>query len=188
MKVICISGKAQAGKDTYANFLAHELRVDGYKVVIMHYADILKFICRTYLNWDGEKDEYGRWLLQHVGTDVIRQRANDFFAYTLMSIIDNLRDFTGWDYVIIPDTRFKNELSITRYFCLPSVHIRVERPNFDNGLTAEQRAHESETALDDAPYDFLITNSGTLADLHDAAITTVADLTGAHQIIMEEFM
>lgn len=45
MKIIAISGKAQHGKDTTAEFLKSELETHGYKVQIAHYADLLKYIC-----------------------------------------------------------------------------------------------------------------------------------------------
>lgn len=187
MKVICISGKAQAGKDTYAGFLASELRSDGYKVLVTHYADLLKFVCKNMLDWDGEKDEHGRWLLQYVGTDVIRKQSSDFFAYTLNSLLDYLKEFAGWDFVLIPDTRFRNELDTVKEFGFPMFHFRVERPNHDAGLTEAQRNHPSETSLDNETYDLIIENDGTLRDLREAAETTVVWMTGSHQLRMEEF-
>lgn len=48
MKVICISGKAQHGKDTSANLLKMMLEADGYKVLIAHYGDLVKYICKTF--------------------------------------------------------------------------------------------------------------------------------------------
>ena len=59
MKVICISGKAQHGKDTTAAILKELLEADGKSVKIAHFADLLKFICKTYFDWDGQKDERG---------------------------------------------------------------------------------------------------------------------------------
>lgn len=187
MKVICISGKAQAGKDTYAGYLAEELRSDGYKVLIVHYADLLKFICKQMLDWDGEKDKHGRWLLQYVGTDIIRKQCDDFFAYTLISILDYLKGFAGWDFVLIPDARFKNEIDVVKEFGFPMLHFRVERPGCDLELTEEQKNHPSETGLDDEQYDLIIDNDGTLRDLQNAAETTVVWMTGQHQMKMEEF-
>ena len=173
--------------DTYAQYLAEELRVDGYKVLVTHYADLLKFACKSFLDWDGIKDEHGRWLLQYIGTDVIRKQSDDFFAYTLMSLLDYLKGYAGWDFVIIPDTRFKNELDIVKEFGFPMFHIRIERPNYDAGLTDTQKNHPSETSLDGEVYDLIIENDGTLNDLHDAADTTVVWMTGEHQMRMEEF-
>ena len=65
MMVLCISGKAQHGKDTSANMLREMLEEDGFRVLVVHYADLLKYVCRSFFGWNGEKDETGRSLLQY---------------------------------------------------------------------------------------------------------------------------
>ena len=77
MKVICISGKAQHGKDTSALMVKEMLEDDGYKVLIAHYGDLVKYICRTFFQWNGEKDEAGRSLLQRIGTDAVGELCTD---------------------------------------------------------------------------------------------------------------
>ena len=72
LKIYAISGKAQHGKDTFAELLYQELTDKGYKVLVTHYGDLVKYICKTIFNWDGQKDEKGRHLLQYVGTDIFR--------------------------------------------------------------------------------------------------------------------
>ena len=47
MKIITVSGKARHGKDFTANAIADILKGKGNKVLITHYADLLKFICRN---------------------------------------------------------------------------------------------------------------------------------------------
>ena len=74
MKIITISGKAQHGKDTTAEMLKKKLEELQYKVLIIHYADYVKYVCRQYFNWDGNKDEKGRTILQQVGTNLARAR------------------------------------------------------------------------------------------------------------------
>lgn len=78
MKVILISGKAQNGKDTVAAYMREKLTEDKHRVLITHYADLLKYICRSYFGWDGVKDEKGRKMLQYVGTDVIRKKTRAY--------------------------------------------------------------------------------------------------------------
>ena len=78
MKVILISGKARHGKDTLAGMMKEELERKSKRVLIAHYADLLKFICKNFFGWNGEKDDNGRALLQRVGTDVIRKQNPDY--------------------------------------------------------------------------------------------------------------
>ena len=168
MKVILISGHAQNGKDTAAGFIKKYLEDHGERVQIMHYADLLKFICKEYFGWNGLKDERGRKMLQHVGTDVIRRRYPDFWVEWLTSLIEALS--YEWDYVIIPDTRFPNEVDLMKDMYDECWHIRVVRPWFESPLTEEQRSHPSETALDDYEPDFMLYNDGTLDDLKGESI------------------
>lgn len=157
MKIITISGHAQNGKDFCANLIKQKLETRGEKVLIAHYADLLKYICKTFFGWDGQKNIEGRTLLQYVGTDVIRQKNPDYWINFLIGIINLFPD--EWDYVIIPDTRFPNENDLMKeYFDVTTV--RITRPNFDNGLTEDQQKHESETALDNYGFDFYIVNNG----------------------------
>ena len=88
MKVITISGKAQNGKDTTAGLLKAALEADGYKVLITHYADLLKYICKQFFGWDGQKDDAGRHILQYVGTDIIRQKRPDYWVGFVTSILE----------------------------------------------------------------------------------------------------
>ena len=46
LKIYAISGKAQHGKDTFAEFLYQELTEKGYKVLVTHYGDLVKYICK----------------------------------------------------------------------------------------------------------------------------------------------
>ena len=143
MEVILISGKAGHGKDTLAGFLKELMEKDGKSVLITHYGDLLKHLCRNLFNWDGKKDEHGRHLLQYVGTDVIRKQDPDYWVKFMHKLLELFKD--EWDYVLIPDTRFPNEIEGMADF--NPKHIRIVRPGF-NMLTEEQQKHPSETALD----------------------------------------
>lgn len=164
MRVICIGGKAQHGKDTLAKYLKEGLEQRGKRVQIIHYGDLLKYICTMYFNWNGKKDEAGRTLLQKVGTDKIRSRNPNFWVAFVADLLDALQD--EWDYVLIPDTRFVNEVELMKTcFIANTTYIRVVRTGFDNGLTEEQKNHISETALDDYEPDIYVYNHRSLEDL-----------------------
>lgn len=154
MKIILISGKATAGKDASANILKNILEANNKKVLITHYADLLKYIAKTFFNWNGEKDEYGRQLLQWLGTDIIRNKRPDYW-------VDFISDFlklfpSEWDYVIIPDVRFPNEIERMKNDSWDVFTLRVERLNYESSLTEEQKSHVSETALDGYKFDYII--------------------------------
>ena len=171
IKFICISGKAQHGKDTTASILYNQLTESGKKVVLVHYADLLKFICKEYFGWNGEKDDTGRTLLQKVGTDVIRKQEPDYWVDFILKIVSFFNN--EWDYIIIPDTRFPNELNKITENGYHLIHIRVIRPEFESSLTVEQQQHISEIALDNVEPDIEVFNRGTIEEL----IRVVQDVT-----------
>lgn len=154
---ILYSGRARHGKDTSAEITKEILEEKGYKVLITHYADLLKFICKNFFGWDGKKDEAGRTLLQRVGTNCIREQDPDYWVDFIANLIRMFPDH--FDYVIIPDTRFPNEIDRIADAGFPATHVRVVRPDFESQLTEEQKNHPSETALNDVEPDFLIRNT-----------------------------
>ncbi len=172
MKIICISGHARSGKDTSAKILRQIFWGYGKRVLITHYADLLKFICEKFLGSDGAKDENGRHLLQYVGTDVVRKQEPDFWVNFIIEVLKFFPD--QWDYVLIPDCRFANEIEKLREAGFDTVHIRIERDSFDNGLSEEQKNHISETSLDNEDADYIIHNTGTVADLYKELYSIVS--------------
>ena len=176
MKVICISGKAQSGKDTFAELVYENLTGKGKKAIIIHYADLLKYICRTFFNWDGDKStELGRSLLQYIGTDVVRAKQPDFWVDFVKAILNLFPE--KWEYAIIPDARFENEITVlSNDETLDVVSVRVERENYDNGLSEEQRSHRSENSLDEYPFDYYIENNQDMSALKDAAELFTTDI------------
>lgn len=159
MKICCISAKAQHGKDTAAKLIKERLEYKGQRVLITHYADLLKFICVKFFGWNEVKDEAGRSLLQYIGTDVVGKKNPAYWAEFIVSILKMFED--TWDYVLIPDCRYPIEVeTMKKHF--DTIILRVERPNFDNGLTEAQKAHPSETHMDNYNFDFALLNNGSL--------------------------
>ena len=168
-QVICISGKAQHGKDTTAQFIKEYLEEHGKSVIVMHYSDLLKFIVRTYFGWNGEKDEDGRALLQYVGTDRIRSQSPDYWTDFAVGLIEMFPD--EWDYAILADCRFPNEVECFKNTEFDTFHLRVIRAPFVSPLTPEQQLHLSETALDGVKADDYLLNTGTLEEYRKTVCT-----------------
>ncbi len=156
MKIITISGKARHGKDSAALYVQDFLMCRGHSCMILHYADFLKYILKQYFQWDGKKDEKGRALLQNVGTNIVRKRNPNFWIEIIDSLIDGI--FYDYDYIIIPDTRFPNEIDYWKRSQMLLTCIKVVRPSEDivDQLTPQAQLHESETALDNYDFDYII--------------------------------
>lgn len=156
MKIILISGKAEAGKTTAANIIKYYLCGIGKRAAIVPYGQYVKDTAKMIFGWDGQKDENGRQLLQWWGTDVVRKKNENFWVNTVMRLAAVLDGEI--DYLIIDDCRFPNEIDLWKdeYGYLT---LRIERPGHDNALNDKQRKHPSEMALDD--YEFDVTISAT---------------------------
>ena len=102
-------------------------------------------------------------MLQQVGTEGIRSKEPDYFV----GFVADMLYFFGdqWDYVLIPDTRFPNEIDYLKNTGFDVLYIRVIRENFESPLTEEQQNHPSETALDEYDADVMLYNDSTLDDL-----------------------
>ena len=104
-----------------------------------------------------------RDIMQVLGTDLLRQGFNNniHVAATLGSIKEN-------EKVIITDMRFPNELKAVKD--KGGITIRVNRPNIhyllESGINNQNKVeHESETALDNAEFDYTIDNDGSIEEL-----------------------
>lgn len=174
MKIILISAHANCGKDATAEILKDYFEEQGKKVLITHFADLLKYICRTYFGWNGVKDEVGREILQIRGTNQIRKVYPDFwvdFVYKLLTVFND-----EWDYVMIPDCRFPNEIEYFKNSDFDVTTIRVNRLNFVSPLTPEQQQHPSETALDNYTHDYTINSESGLDKLRSEIMKIAGDL------------
>jgi hypothetical protein len=131
-------------------------------VLIIHFADLLKYICKQFFHWDGNKDEKGRTLLQFIGTNVVGAKNPAYWAEFVVSFLKMFEN--EWDYVLIPDCRYPIEVAtVERTF--DTVILRVERPNFDNGLTDTQKNHPSEIDMDHYKFDAILYNDKGLEEL-----------------------
>lgn len=165
-QVITISGRMGSGKDTLATYIKEELTKVGCRVLITHYADLLKYILKQYFDWDGKKNDLGRWLLQHVGTDVFRNQYDESFWCSFVGVIIYLFG-EKWDYVIIPDARFENEVeSMKAWFDATSINVIRENIPEELSIHAE---HESEHGLDEYEFDLTFENDKGLEEMKEYA-------------------
>ena len=159
IRIIAISGKAESGKTYAANILKNIIPNSR----ILPLASELKRIARE-AGWNGEKDEKGRAFLQELGGVLKRYHGMDYFAKMIIETVKYWEKSSDIHTVIVDDLRMPEELKAFSDFCssTPSelVTVRVERPNYENALTPEQREDRSETGLDDVDFAYTLINHG----------------------------
>ena len=102
-----------------------------------------------------------RYLLQYLGTDVLRNSINeDIHVNALLNDIKSSQNANILAFVIT-DLRFRNELEAIKKH--GGLTIRLNR-NEANKIVSNSQ-HESETALDNAQFDITIDNNGTFEEL-----------------------
>ena len=152
--IITFSGKARHGKDSSVKTLKSLLERQDKRVLSVNYADYLKYLAKQYFGWDGNKDKQGRTKLQRIGTEKVRARFPDFWVNSVINIV---KIFEGdFDYILIGDCRFPNEINRWKEEGYEIIPLHVERLDFDNGLTQGQKNHLSETALSNFKFDMYL--------------------------------
>ncbi len=136
-----------------------------------------------------------RWVLQHIGTDVLRTHFNN--KIWLLSVEKQISDYAG--NVVITDVRFKNEMKMLQ--SMPNAHSvwvrKGELPDwYDIAEAANSEtfthAPECSKAMDELgihysewdwigqPIDFTIENNGTLGDLYQKIDELLVKLNQHH--------
>lgn len=161
--IVC--GKARHGKDTVGAFIKEYYEKKEKKVINLQYSSYIKNYAKTISNWDGSEETKPRSLLQQLGTEIIRKRID--YNFFVDRIIGDIKVYSYFfDAILITDARAKVEVRLPKQELTKVIAIHVVRPNFDNGLTEEQKNHFTETDLDDFDaYDYEIVNDGDLEDL-----------------------
>lgn len=166
-KIYIICGKARHGKDTVAEMLKEIYEEQQIDILNLQYSSYIKEYAKKISNWDGSEETKPRELLQQLGTNIIRDKIDE--AFFVKKIVDDIKVYSFFfDVLTISDARFKLEVDTPRENFDDVVVIHVVRPNFDNGLTEEQKRHRTEIDLDDYEnYDYTIINDGSMEELKE---------------------
>ena len=173
--LILISGHAGVGKTTLANYIIEYIKENySYLLVVKEsFARGVKDTAKQGFNWDGEKDQKGRKLLQDVGR-AGREYNIDLWATQTRNRIWTLPVFPN--LVIIDDWRFPNEVDYfnrVRFFNFKANNVyavRIEAPQREILKDTPEYFDVSETSLDNYNrYNYIINNSGSLEELKNNA-------------------
>ena len=165
--LISLSGKKQSGKSTITNDLCQAgwIEVSWAEPLKENIGAGLFGLSREQL-YGSEQDKErvdprwgmsARYILQLVGTDMFRKQICDDFWVKLGK--RRIEHFLTVGSVVVSDTRFPNELEAVQSLGGHTVNVvRIGQINVD--------PHPSETALDTATFDHIISaESGALTDL-----------------------
>jgi len=189
--IIAISGLIGSGKDTVADYLVnlHEFRRESFAGNLKNAMceifgwdrEMLEGRSKSSREWREQVDEWWatrlniphltpRWILQHVGTDVIRGHFHD--DMWLASLENKLRKTD--DDIIISDVRFKNEVKMLKDLGAVCVEVtRGDRPAWyqyalddDTKKLETLKVHRSEYDWIGTDFDATLDNNGTLDELY----------------------
>ena len=158
MKLYLICGKARAGKDTFAKLIKQEEEKDNNKVCILKLTAPLYSWAEDYFNYDKEKDEKPRELLQTLGYDILqlKLKKKDFLLDYLITTIEVLDNY--YDVGLITDGRLVHEIEVLKEK-YPNIKTILLTNKQDNKLTNKEKNHQIEIDLDDyKDFDYIVEN------------------------------
>lgn len=172
IKLIGISGKARAGKDSLAR---HLVRL-GYRQDA--FANGVKLVTATlagepisYYFDDVEKEAHcvnlgmtRRRAMQNVGNTMREAIGPNVWIRPLLAAWEA----SGFQPTVVSDVRYPNEAATIRR--AGGIIVRIERPD-GTGLEGESAAHISEAMLPDDLVDLVVVNSRAESDLFEVART-----------------
>ena len=175
-KIYIIAGKARHGKDTFAGYLKEVYEENGKTAIVTHLSKYIKYFALEMTGWDLKEETKPRELLQQLGTGIIREKLGKEMLF-IDRMKDDIEIFSCfYDAIIISDIRLKIEIQELRKAFPDLKLVHIDRINFDNGLSEEQKKHKTEVDLDDfTDYDVNIVNT-TLDKLKEDAKKLYTDI------------
>lgn len=166
MKVIGISAKAGAGKDTAYDLLKGSLEARGYKITRLAFADKLKEALGIILGFDVDRLKWDydykqgrtlddgspdpacemlgmnrRVIMQLFGTEAMRQGLHSDIWIIALKLAIKCGEYDGYDVGVLTDCRFLNELWFVKD--MNGTLVKLERHG-DVSTLIEDVGHASE--------------------------------------------
>ena len=168
MKIILIGGKANSGKDSTAEYIDEYYRSRGLDVVNIQIAYYIKMYAKQIAKWDGDNETKPRQLLQDLGTELIRKQIDEYFF--IKRILQDIDVYSRYfDVITISDGRMPEEFEEIKKAYPETISLHITRPGYVSHLTKGQKAHLTESLVDDIKYEYEVVNDGTLEDLEEKA-------------------
>jgi hypothetical protein len=175
MKIIFLGGKANSGKDSSAEFIDEYYRSRGLDVVNIQISYYIKMYAKEIAKWDGDNETKPRQLLQDLGTELIRKQIDEYFF--IKRIIQDIDIYSRYfDIITISDGRLPEEFAAVKLAYPETVTVHVTRPGYSSKLSKDQKAHVTESLVDEIEYDLDLVNDGTLEEFQTKCIDLVREI------------
>lgn len=160
IKLFIISGHARSGKGEVSRLIKEYYK--DKKVVVISFGYYLKYYASMISDWDLSEDTKPRALLQNLGIELIKNKIDN--KLLINRILQDIIVFSYFcDIIIVNDARLIDEVETLKAMYPNSTSIRVNRNNYNNGLTVNENNHITETALDNYnKFDYTIFNDDNL--------------------------
>lgn len=160
-KLIGLFGRARSGKGTVSNHLIRQYGFQRYGFADPLKEMLIKAGMCTREECYEKKTEMSRWLMERVGTNIIREQIDPQFF--LNKAEDRIREMLlQGQSLVLDDIRLPEEVELIKG--MGGLTIKLERIGFVDE-TAD-RSHKTERFIDEMPYDYIITaESGDLDGL-----------------------
>lgn len=184
-QIIALTGYSGSGKDTAASYLIEQYGFqkmsfaatlkDAISVIFGWPRDMLEGLTNVSREWRDKKDVWWserldmyvtpRKILQLWGTEVCRQHFHE--DIWIMSLERQLSQLPETAKIVITDCRFENEAAMIRSMGGIVIHIRrwITAPGLRTNTNS--RNHKSESGIEVNDSDMIISNNGTLQELHE---------------------
>jgi len=161
MKVICINGSPETGKDKFVKLIKNNTK---YRVKNISSIDRVKQIAELTMGWDGKKDPKSRLFLSEIKNSWIK-----FNDGPKNYVIDKIN--TDVNYCLKKNKKLENNIyfvhirepeeiqKIKEFFVGSSYTLLIEK---DNDI---EISNDSDRFVNNYEYDYKIINNGNINDL-----------------------
>lgn len=155
-KIFLISGKARSGKGEVSKIIRDYYK--DKKTIIISFGHYIKDYAKRISDWDGNEYTKPRELLQQLGIEIIKNKIDD--KLFIRRIVEDISVFSYfYDIIIVNDVRLVDEIETLKEKYKDITSIRINRNNFDNKLTDNQKKHITEIDLDNyEKFDYYVEN------------------------------
>ena len=155
-KIFIISGKARSGKGEASNIIKNYYK--NKKTIIISFGHYIKDYAMRVSDWDGNEENKPRELLQQLGIELIKNRIDN--KLFIKRILEDILVFSYfYDIIIVNDARLIDEVESLKNAYPNSISIRINRINYENGMTDKENNHKTEIDLDNYNnFDYLVLN------------------------------